>query len=263
MPADVLDRLNLAKSAALEAGEITLRHFRAGVRVEIKEDKSPVTVADREAEQHLRQRIRAAFPDDAIVGEEFGEQHGQSGYRWILDPIDGTKSFIYGVPLYGTLIGIEFDSRSIVGVIGAPATGELVWAAQGNGAWYQRGDQPATRVYVSKCAHLSDALILTSELEGYAIMGRPDVLHALPAACRMIRTWGDAYGYMLVATGRADGMLDPRMHEWDAAAIQPILEEAGGVFTDWTGAATFRGGNGVAANGEIHRELMRLTQGQS
>src|SRR5436309_14340502 len=134
---DLTSRLDLAVAAAREAGEITLRYFRRdNFRVERKADDSPVTVADREAEQHLRRRIAAAFPDDGILGEELGEQPGTSGYRWILDPIDGTKSFICGVPLYGQLIGIERERRSVVGVINIPALDECVYAAAGQGAWY-------------------------------------------------------------------------------------------------------------------------------
>ncbi len=256
---ELRSRLDLAIAAAREVGKITLAHFHAGVAVEWKADATPVTVADREAEQHLRQRILERFPSDGIVGEEFGEQEGSSGYRWILDPIDGTKSFIHGVPLYGTLIGVEHAGRSVVGVIGAPATGEMVSAAVGDGAWYQKADAPPRKARVSTCQRLKDALLLTSELEGYHVEGRPEVLARLPSECKMARTWGDAYGYMLVATGRADCMLDPRMHVWDAAALLPILEEAGGTFTDWNGTPTIHGGNGIATNGKLLAELLAIT----
>src|SRR5262245_21796425 len=193
---ELTPRLELALAIAREAGEITLGYFRRGnFRVERKADDSPVTVADREAEQHLRRRIAAAFPGDGILGEEFGEQTGTSGYRWILDPIDGTKSFIYGVPLYGQLIGVEHERRSVVGVINVPALGECVYAAAGHGAWYRRADDPPQPAAVSNVPRLSEGVLLTSELEGYAVVERWDLLTRLSAAARMTRTWGDCYGY--------------------------------------------------------------------
>jgi histidinol-phosphatase len=259
---DLTARLDLALAIAREAGEITLRYFRRdNFRIERKADDSPVTVADREAEQHLRRRIAAAFPADGILGEEFGEQPGTSGYRWILDPIDGTKSFIYGVPLYGQLIGVERERRSVVGVINVPALEECVSAAVGQGAWYRRGIEPPRRAVVSNVPRLSESLLLTSELEGYAAVGRWDLLTRLSAAAWITRTWGDCYGYLLVATGRAEAMVDPRMHVWDAAALQPILEEAGGTFTDWQGEPSIYTGNAVATNGKVAAEVLGLTRG--
>ncbi len=261
MSDDLTARLDLALAAAREAGEITLRYFRRdNFRVERKADNSPVTVADQEAEQHLRGRIAAVFPDDGILGEEFGEQPGTSGYRWILDPIDGTKSFIYGVPLYGQLIGVEHDRRSVVGVINVPALEECVYAAAGQGAWYRCGAEPPRRAAVSNVAPLSEGLLLISELEGYAVVGRWDLLTQLSAAAWITRTWGDCYGYLLVATGRAEAMVDPRMHVWDAAALQPILEEAGGTFTDWQGEASIYTGNAVATNGKVADEVLGMTR---
>jgi histidinol phosphatase-like enzyme (inositol monophosphatase family) len=264
MPADALKtRLELALALAREAGEITLRYFRRdNFRVERKADDSPVTAADREAEQHLRRGIAAAFPDDGILGEEFGEQPGSSGYRWILDPIDGTKSFIYGVPLYGQLVGVERERRSVVGVINIPALDECVYAAAGQGAWYRCGTDAPRKAAVSAVPRLADGLLLTSDLEGYKAVGQPDVLRRLTEAAWITRTWGDCYGYLLVATGRAEAMVDPRMHVWDAAALQPILEEAGGSFTDWQGQASIYTGNAVASNGKVADEVLQVTRGQ-
>jgi histidinol-phosphatase len=263
-PDALTSRLELALSAAREAGEITLRYFRRdNFQVERKADDSPVTVADREAEQHLRQRLAAAFPEDGILGEELGEQAGSSGYRWILDPIDGTKSFIHGVPLYGTLIGVEHDRRSVVGVINVPVLDERVYAAAGQGAWYQAGDAPPRRAKVSAVATLAEGLFLTSEVEGFRIVNRFDVFERLQAAAWLTRTWGDCYGYLLVATGRAEAMVDPRMHVWDAAALQPILEEAGGTFTDWQGQETIYTGNAVATNGHVAEEVLAVTSAKA
>jgi histidinol phosphatase-like enzyme (inositol monophosphatase family) len=228
--------------------------------VELKRDQSPVTIADREAEQHLRQRIAAAFPDDAILGEEYGEQSGRSAYRWILDPIDGTKSFVAGVPLYGTLIGVEFEQRSVVGVIHIPALNETAYAAQGQGAWIVRGDRPPAPARVSHTPMLRDALFCTSEVKGFAKSGRREAFDAFDGACRLARTWGDCYGYLLVATGRADVMVDPLMNVWDCAALQPILEEAGGSFTDWQGEATIHGGEAIATNGVLLAEALAISR---
>ncbi len=244
-----------------EAGAVTLEYFRsANLQVDRKSDRSPVTEADRRSERLLRDRIANEFPGDAILGEEFGETPGDSGFRWILDPIDGTKSFIHGVPLYGTLVGVEFEERSQVGVIEIPALDERAWAAAGQGAWYQRGEGPPTPAVVSDCRELSEAALLTSEVEGFALVDRWDTLHKLQAEAGLVRTWGDCYGYLLLVSGRADAMVDPRMHVWDAAALQPILEEAGGTFTDWEGQPSIHSGNGVATNGHLLEQVLEITR---
>lgn len=257
---ELQSRLELAVAAARTAGDLTLRYFqREDLGVEIKADDSPVTVADREAEQLLRKQIAAAFPHDGILGEEFGEQPGTSGYRWILDPIDGTKSFIHGVPLYGTLIGVERDGRSVVGVIHIPALGETAYAALGGGAWYVRGTNAPKRAQVSK-KKLSDGLFLTSEVKNFHNIGRPDAYEKLQKAARITRSWGDAYGYLLLAVGRAEVMVDPMMHVWDCAALQPVIEEAGGTFSDWQGVPTIHSPNAVATNGINRDEALAITK---
>ncbi len=258
---DILSRLNLAKSAALAAGRHTLKYFQAaGVRVERKSDNSPVTIADREAEQILREQITAAFPDDGIIGEEFGEQAGTSGYRWILDPIDGTKSFICGVPLYGTLIGVEHDGESVAGVIFIPGLDECVYAAKGHGAWYVKGETEPVPAQVSTRDRLTDCAFITSQVDLFRRRGAAEAYRRLEEAAYITRTWGDCYGYLLVATGRADAMVDADMHVWDAAALQPILEEAGGTFTNWQGRRTIYGGEGVATNGHVLEEVLDVTR---
>ena len=237
--ADHAPRLELARLAAREAGQLTLRYFRSdrsGGRAEARSSRrSPI--ADRQAEQLLRERIAERFPDDAILGEEFPEKPGTSGYRWILDPIDGTKSFIRGVPLYGTLVGVEHEGRSTIGVIYIPALDECVYAATGQGAWYECGQAAPRQARVSTRKTLAECAAL---LERHAFSGgrgaRRTTVCSKPAG--VSRTWGDCYGYLLVATGRAEVMVDPIMNVWDAAAIQPILVEAGGTFTDWQGRET-------------------------
>jgi histidinol phosphatase-like enzyme (inositol monophosphatase family) len=261
---ELTSRLELTRRIAVEAGELTLRYFQqAELAVETKHDSSPVTVADRQAEQLLRRQIASAFPDDAILGEEFGEQAGRSGYRWILDPIDGTKSFIHGVPLYGTLIGIEHDGQSVVGMIHIPALNESVYAAIGHGAWYVTGQQPPRPARVNAATDLKTSLLCTSEVEGFRKVDRWDVFERLQSSVSLVRTWGDCYGYLLVATGRAEVMVDPRMQVWDAAALQPVLTEAGGVFTDWQGEPTIFGGNGIATNRQLLPEVVEMTRSSS
>ena len=236
-----------------------MQYFRrAGLKVDRKSDASPVTIADREAEQLQRKRIAAVFPDDGILGEEFPEHPGSSGYRWILDPIDGTKSFIHGVPLYGTMVAVEHGGRGVVGVVEVPAMDERVYGESGNGAWHQIGDVEPQRARVSDRATLAESLFVTSEVANFRKRGRFNVYTTLDAACRLSRTWGDCFGYLLVATGRAEVMIDPIMNLWDAAAIQPILEEAGGTFTNWQGEPTIHSGEGIATNGRMLAEVLRL-----
>src|SRR5690606_36519905 len=195
--------------------------------------------ADREAERLIRERIADAFPDDAILGEEFGEQHGTSGWRWILDPVDGTKSFVHGVPLFGTLIGIENDGRAEVGVCRMPALDEMAWAGSGLGCWWQQGSGESRAAKVSSTAKLSEALLCYTSYGYFASSGQTAVFEALREGCRISRVWGDCYGHLLVATGRADAIVEPELHPWDAAALIPLVREAGGHFLDWNGVESF------------------------
>ncbi|MDR1492763.1 MAG: histidinol-phosphatase [Planctomycetaceae bacterium] len=248
---------------AREAGNLTLEYFNnPGLVVEQKNDYTPVTAADRKTELLLRERIVASFPHDAILGEEFPLKQGTSGYRWILDPIDGTKAFIHGVPLYGTLIGIEYEGKPVIGVIRLPALNETLWAMCGKGAWHESSKlaiQPQ-RARVSKCNDLKKSLFLTSTIMTYQTGGREKAFQEIAQKSQLVRTWGDAYGYFLVATGRAEIMIDPVMSVWDAAPFLTILEESGGRFTDWQGNPTIDGNEGVATNGLLHDEIIRITK---
>lgn len=260
----IQDRLDLAVRIAREAGLITLEYFRrADLAIEVKQDNTPVTIADRRAEEHLRARISETFPDDAILGEEFADRSGGSGFRWILDPIDGTKSFVHGVPLYGTLIGVEREGESVLGVIRIPALDECVYAAVGHGAWYVRADSPPAQARVSSTKPLANGLFLTSEVATFDEIGRRDAYLALEQKAALSRTWGDCYGYLLVATGRAEVMVDPVVAVWDLAALLPIIEEAGGTFTDWQGRHTVHSGQAIATNGHIHTEVLAIVQNDS
>lgn len=254
---EVQSRLDFARQIALDAGETTLRHFQTGVEVIRKQDNSPVTIADREAEEVLRDAIQEAYPEDGILGEEYGAKESRSGYRWILDPIDGTKSFITGVPLYGTLVACEVGGESLIGVIAIPALGEMVYAAKGAGAWYQKSNEAPVAARVSDCTKLSDATFVTSEVKTFLERGAGEAYESLEHTAYITRTWGDCYGYLLVATGRAEVMIDPILNLWDAAAIQPILEEAGGSFTDWKGARNIFASEAVGTNTHVLKEVLK------
>jgi histidinol phosphatase-like enzyme (inositol monophosphatase family) len=247
--------LDFAIDAAWQAGRLVLGYFQRSLAVDRKADESPVTVADREGERLLRHLIETRFPAHAIVGEEMGASNAGADHRWILDPIDGTQSYIRGVPLFGVLVGLEIEGEMAVGVAHYPALGEMVAAAKGLGCrWNGR---PAR---VSTTERLADALLLctdSSEMRKHA----PISWHRLENAVRLQRGWSDCYGYALVATGRADLMLDAVMKPWDCAALLPILQEAGGSFTDWGGRATIDGGNGLATNGRLLDETLSLLAG--
>jgi histidinol phosphatase-like enzyme (inositol monophosphatase family) len=247
--------LNFAVDAAREAGEITLRYFRREVETRLKGKDNFVTQADVEAEEYLRRRINERFPDDSIIGEEGGESAGVSARRWIIDPIDGTYSFVHGVPFYGVLLGVEIEGDPSVGVINMPALGEVAYAARGLGCFLN--GEPAR---VSKTANLEDALLLSTDFGSCARYGFGAAAEELQTRAAMRRTWGDCYGYVLVASGRADVMLDPAMNIWDCAALLPVIEEAGGTFTDWRGKRTIHGGNAVATNGPLFEEVMRIVK---
>ena len=259
--AGLQERMRLARDMAIRAGRETLRWFRRpGLAIERKADASPVTEADRQAERLLREAISRHFPDDGVLGEELGSVEGQSGFRWIIDPIDGTKSFICGVPLFATLVGLEYQGQAVGGVIHLPALRETVYAARGQGAWYESGEGEPRPARVGKCADLAESLFVTSQVDTFRKRGAGRVFEALEERAAITRTWGDAYGYLLVATGRAAVMVDAALGPWDAAAVLPILEEAGGRFTDWTGKATFAGGDGIGSNGAVHDEVLAICQ---
>ena len=259
-PADLTSRLELAITAGRAAGLLTLNWFQSDYDVERKADQSPVTIADKSAEQLLRQRIADAFPFDAILGEEFGESAGTSGFRWILDPIDGTKSFISGVPLYGTMVAVEHSGEALVGVVFIPGLDEGIYAERGGGAWHFRGSETPRRVHVSRKSKLAEGLFVTSQVDNFARRGAAAAYELLERAAYVTRTWGDCYGYLLVATGRAEAMVDPVMNLWDCAAVQPIVEEAGGTFTDWQGNRTIHAGEAIATNGAVLAEVLAITR---
>jgi histidinol phosphatase-like enzyme (inositol monophosphatase family) len=252
-----------AAAAARAAGEITLRYFRGlsgegghigpPLQLEYKADHSPVTVADRESEMLLRQRIEQRYPQHGILGEEFGLTRPEAKLRWLVDPIDGTQSFIRGVPLYGVMLGLVAEDDALVGVVHLPALGESVAAWRGGGCWWNDA-----RARVSGVARLEDAVLLTTDPLGLLASEKRAGYERLRGRVKMERGWGDCYGHVLVATGRAEIMLDPVLHEWDAAPLIPILEEAGGRFTDWRGRRTISGGHGFSTNGALYEDVSAL-----
>ena len=254
---DLEHRVDIAAEAAREAGKATLRWFQASPEVEWKKDRTPVTAADRESERILTAILSREFPGDAFLGEETGARPGTSGWRWIVDPLDGTKSFIQGVPLYGVLVGLEDPRGDLVGGVAClPALGELVSAARGDGCRLN-----GLRARVSGIGSLAEACVSFTSLDTFVDASHRKALEALGKKCRLLRGWGDCYGHVLVATGRAEVMLDPILAEWDCAALIPILEEAGGAFTDWGWKRTSRGGSGISTNGRVSAELRAVLEG--
>jgi histidinol-phosphatase len=252
MDADELkELLDFTVRLAREAGEITHRYYQRSCAAERKRDGSFVTAADREAESHVRRSIEAAFPDDWILGEEEGERAGRSNRHWIIDPLDGTYSFVHGVPLFGVLIGLEVEGEVVLGAANLPALNELIYAARGLGCFWN--GEPAR---VSTTGSLEGALLLSTDFGACARYGFGAAAERLQDRAAARRTWGDCYGHVLVATGRADAMLDPVMNVWDCAALQPIIEEAGGTFTDWGGQRSIRSGNAISTNGALFAIVM-------
>jgi histidinol-phosphatase len=250
---DLRDLLDFAVDAAWQAGKITLEYFQTEIDITRKADSSPVTIADKRSEERLRELISARYPDHGILGEEFGELRGESPYKWIIDPIDGTRTFIRGVGFYGVLIGLEIAGRCALGVANFPALDEIVYAAEGLGCYWN-----GRRAYSSKVGRLDQALLLTTDIPMLYEYDFGAASEQLAATTAQQRTWGDCYGHILVATGRAELMLDPVLSVWDCAALLPILQESGGTFTDWTGTATIRGGNGVSTNGLLFEDVMQI-----
>ncbi|MDB4916077.1 MAG: hisN [Gemmatimonadetes bacterium] len=235
--------LDAASELARLTGDIALRHYRSHLHVEIKADGSPVTVADRAAETAAREWVNRLHPADGILGEEFGEERPGAQRRWVIDPIDGTKSFVRGSPLWGSLVALCEGEDVLVGAAYFPAVNEIVVAAPGKGCWWN-----GARCGVSSVSSLADATALTTDERFRERREFHAGWQRVSRAASVSRIWGDCFGYLLVATGRAEVMVDPVMSPWDAAALQPIITEAGGVFTDWSGRATAFGGSAVATN---------------
>jgi histidinol-phosphatase len=249
-----LDRyLSIARTLAEEAGALTLTHFRRELQVEYKSDDSPVTIADREAEMHIRNRLEELLPDHGVVGEEFGDDAAGRSHVWWIDPIDGTKSFVRGVPLYGVLLGLAIDGRVEAGVAHFPALDEMVWAASGGGTYLN-----GRRVHASATRDLADAFVGFTNAGSFERYQRAGAWAAVQRATAHQAGWGDAYGHALVACGRLEVMLDPVMNAWDAGPFPVLLREAGGRFGDWKGVETIHGGEAVSVSEALWPSLAPL-----
>ena len=256
MKTDYLPYMNFAKQLAYRAGRITLSYFDKGIHADLKADESPVTAADRAAEEFVRGEIEKAYPTHAIVGEEFGEKAGAGNpFRWIVDPIDGTKSFIRGVPTYSVLIALEVEGVVRASAVCFPAMDKLLYAGEGLGAW-----ENGKRAHVSNVSNLKDAVFTFTSWSGFRTRKRLDVFENLHRDCFFCRGWSDAYGYYLVATGRAEIYLDPGVKIWDVAPFPIILKEAGGFFGSWEGEEGHIFEEGLAVNAALRSEVLKLTR---
>jgi len=241
-----------ARELADASAAIIQCYFRQNYQVDLKEDESPVTVADREAEEIMRAMIMKAYPEHGIFGEEHGRYQPDAHYQWVLDPIDGTKAFVAGSYLFGTLIALMEDGRPILGVIHQPLLDDCL-IGNGEGAWLN-GEQ----VHVRPCRHLEEAILLNTDHWNVANYHDGDAFESLSRRVQRYNNWGDCHGYYLVATGGADIMTDPILNDWDLMALIPIIEGAGGRITDWQGKDVIGGNGAVATSGDLHDEVIGL-----
>ncbi|HYX44112.1 MAG TPA: histidinol-phosphatase [Acidimicrobiales bacterium] len=252
--------LELALELADEADALTLGRFRAAdLVVDTKPDLTPVSEADRAVEERLRRHLARARPGHGVLGEEMGDHAGAAiGWRWVVDPIDGTKNYVRGVPVWATLIALQHAGRTVVGVVSAPALGRRWWAARGEGA-FADGD----RVRVSEVAALADASLSYASLTGWEAAGRGEAFLALARRFWRTRAYGDFWSHVLVAEGAVDVAAEPEVTLWDLAALQVIVEEAGGRFTDLRGRPTAAGGSAVTSNGRLHEQVLAVLGGKA
>jgi myo-inositol-1(or 4)-monophosphatase len=254
MRAEVLEKFyEFAVETTYLAGRLTLSYFQTALVTKYKNDRSPVTIADQKAEELIRSRIEQAYPGHAIVGEEFGINQSSHSHRWLIDPIDGTKSFLRGVPLYAVLLGLEIEGVVQVGAAYFPAMDEMIAAATDRGCWWN-----GRRAHVSQAARLNQAVFSTTSVKTFEKTGQRAVFERLCRACYYQVGWGDAYGYLLVATGRADLMVDAAMQVWDCGPFPPILSEAGGFFGDWEGKPSISSGNSLATTNALLPEVLQV-----
>lgn len=253
---DLALAMQTARRAAEAGGAAAMRHFRTGVRVELKPDRSPVTAADREAEAAIMALLRATFPGHAILGEETGAHAGE-GARWIVDPVDGTRGFTRGGSFWGPLVALEVDGEVVAGAMGMPALGETYWAARGLGAWRQVGSGAPERLRVSGIAAWDEATLSLGELRFLLAPALRPRVNELTVTAAQARGYGDLAGCAMVLTGRAEVFLEAGVQVWDIAPLKILVEEAGGRFTDLAGRPTHTSGACVASNGLAHDHVLR------
>jgi len=246
-------RYELAVATAREAGQLALGYFNSALKVEWKNDASPVTVADRDAEDLIRAALLSAFPGDGFLGEESGDKPSSSGFRWIIDPIDGTRNFVRGIPLWATLIGLEYKDEQIAGIAFVPALGKLYRALRGEGAYCDD-----RRIHVSNIEDLGQSLMFYSSLSWFMKAGCKDSFEKLAQLVQRQRGFGDFYGFVLVAQGSGELMVEHGVHAWDVAALQVIVEEAGGRFSNWDGGRDITRPDVVVSNGKVHDKVLDI-----
>ena len=257
------DDLKLALSLAAEADSLTLSRFGAlDLRVETKPDLTPVTDADHDVELTLRKRLAYHRPDDSVLGEELGGTAAFTGRQWVIDPIDGTKNFVRGVPVWATLIALMQDGVPTVGVVSAPALQRRWWADAGQGAFWAIGDQTPRPLHVSSIAELSAASLSFSSLSGWAVRDMRERFVVLTDDVWRVRGYGDFYSYCLLAEGAVDIAVEPEVSTWDLAPLDILVREAGGSFTDLAGRPGPHGGSAVATNGLLHEAVLTRLNGE-
>jgi histidinol-phosphatase len=257
MNSDWKSRYQVAQEVARAAGDIAKTIFDGEFDIEIKADQSPVTIADKNAEAHIRQVITSRFPGDGFLGEEYGDEPSTTGYRWIIDPIDGTKSFVRKVPIWGTLLGLEYRGELIAGVAYIPTMNQLFHALRGAGAY-----RDSTKIAVSQVSKLSEAHMCYSSVSWFREAGMEKTFLDLASSVSRSRGFGDFYGFLLVAQGSFDFMIDTGVHAWDIAALIPILQEAGGQMTDWSNRIDIQRPDTLASNGLLHETVRKYLEKQ-
>jgi histidinol-phosphatase len=258
---DLAKAMDVARRAAEAASAASLAHFRRGVSVERKPDRSPVTQADRDSEAAILAVVREAFPDHAFLGEETGAHAGSAEARWIVDPLDGTKGFTRGRGFWGALVALEHQGRVVAGAMAMPALGETYWAARGLGAWLRAGQAEPVRLRVSGIQDWADATLSFGEPH---VLFRPPMLErvaSLALAAQAARCYGDLAGCALVLRGEAEAWIEAGVQIWDLAPLQILVEEAGGRFTDLDGNPTHASGSCIASNGHVHEHVLRALRG--
>ncbi|HEY2787680.1 MAG TPA: inositol monophosphatase family protein [Fimbriiglobus sp.] len=256
MNPDWSSRYEVAVTAAKQGGDLARSIFDTAFDVEWKEDNSPVTVADKGAERAIRALVARHFPNDGFLGEEDGHVPGTTGFRWIVDPIDGTRSYVRHIPIWATLVGLEYKGEQIGGVAYVPCLGEMYRALRGDGAYCN--DRP---IRVSPVTELSKALLCYSSIGWFRKAGKERTFLELAAKTERQRGFGDFYGFVLVASGSADAMVEHGVRPWDVAATKALVEEAGGRFTDWDGNCTIDRPDVLATNGHLHDAVRTILNG--
>ena len=257
MNADWRNRYDAALQAADQAGQFALQYFDRDIAIEWKADDSPVTVADRGSEDLIRKALLGKFPGDGFLGEEFGATPGTSGYRWIIDPIDGTRSFVRGIPIWACMIGLEFKGELIAGIVALPAMKQVFRALRGDGAY-----RDERRIRVSDIATLDKSHVYYSSISWFTKAGADKQFLKLVSLTERQRGFGDFYGFMMVAQGAGEIMVEHGVHAWDVAAIAPIIEEAGGKLTAWDGKLDIEKPDVLATNGLLHDAALEIIRGK-